>query len=33
MRVCGKLLILLDTESNIHLFDIVRKSTHNDKEI
>lgn len=23
--VCGKILVVFDTESNIHLFDIIRK--------
>ncbi len=34
LSVCGKMLIVLDTESNIHFFDIVRKeANHNAKEI
>lgn len=27
MRVCGKLLLIMDTESNIHIFDIIRKGS------
>jgi len=34
LSICGKMLIVLDTESNIHFFDIVRKeSNHSSKEI
>ena len=34
LSICGKMLIVLDTESNIHFFDIVRKEgNHSSKEI
>lgn len=34
LSICGKMMIVLDTESNIHFFDIVRKEgNHTSKEI
>ena len=33
LMVCGKVMMVLDTESNIHIFDVVRKENGQKKEI
>ncbi len=32
LSICGKLLVVLDSESNIHFFDIVRKEAESESE-
>lgn len=32
LSICGKLLVVLDSESDIHFFDIVRKEADSESE-
>jgi hypothetical protein len=31
MKVCGKLLFIFDTESNIHIYDVIRQGSLRDE--